>query len=57
MADFDKFFMTEGPRFSGTELVGLDIEAVMAQVSKIKNEDVQRTMEAHTLGIVISFFD
>jgi hypothetical protein len=44
-------------KFSGTELVGLDIELVMENIKKVKEVDVQRTMDSHTLGIVVSFFD
>ena len=46
-------------KFSGTELVGLDIEAVMENIQKMKHKDsdIKDSLDSHTLGVVISFFD
>jgi hypothetical protein len=44
-------------KFSGTELVGLDVDLVMNGVSEISDEEIQGSLNNHTLGIVISVFD
>ncbi|MHA2101306.1 MAG: hypothetical protein ACW99A_21805, partial [Candidatus Kariarchaeaceae archaeon] len=46
-------------KFRSKELVGLDIDVVMENIQKmkLKDEDVKNSLDSHTLGIVISFFD
>ncbi|MHA1989439.1 MAG: hypothetical protein ACW98A_00650 [Candidatus Hodarchaeales archaeon] len=46
-------------KFRSKELVGLDIDAVMENIKKLKekDEDLMKGLDVHTLGIVISFFD
>ncbi|MHA1989437.1 MAG: hypothetical protein ACW98A_00640, partial [Candidatus Hodarchaeales archaeon] len=46
-------------KFRSKELVGLDIDAVMENIKKLKKKDEEliKGLDAHTLGIVISFFD
>jgi hypothetical protein len=39
------------------ELVGLDKELVLKNLSKVSEAEVESSMDAHTLGAVISFFD
>ena len=39
------------------ELVGLDKELVLNNLSQVSETDVVSSMDAHTLGVVISFFD
>ncbi|MHA2305478.1 MAG: hypothetical protein ACXACU_08800 [Candidatus Hodarchaeales archaeon] len=39
------------------ELVGLDKELVLTNLSKVSEVEVVSSMDAHTLGVVISFFD
>jgi hypothetical protein len=39
------------------ELVGLDKELVLENIGKITDTEIMNTLDAHTLGIVISFFD
>lgn len=43
--------------FSKTELVGLDIEAVMNKTKDITEEEVNKNLNLYTLGIVVSIFD
>ena len=44
-------------KFRKKELVGLDIDLVLEKANKIREEDIIKSMDSHTLGIVISFFD
>ncbi|MFX0063804.1 MAG: DUF2341 domain-containing protein [Candidatus Hermodarchaeota archaeon] len=44
-------------RFSGTELVGLDIDRVMEAAVQVEDYTAKTSMDDHTLGVVISFFD
>ncbi|MFX1533203.1 MAG: LamG-like jellyroll fold domain-containing protein [Promethearchaeota archaeon] len=44
-------------RFSGTELVGLDIDRVMQATAQVDKHAIDAVLDDHTLGIVISFFD
>ncbi|MFX0066513.1 MAG: hypothetical protein ACFFC7_30520 [Candidatus Hermodarchaeota archaeon] len=44
-------------RFSGTELVGLDIDRVMGTTAQVDEHTIETVLDDHTLGIVISFFD
>ncbi|MHA2247743.1 MAG: hypothetical protein ACXADY_22540, partial [Candidatus Hodarchaeales archaeon] len=39
------------------ELVGLDKELVLEGITKIPNVEVMATLDSHTTGVVISFFD
>ena len=39
------------------ELVGLDKELVLENLSKISDTEIDNSMDSHTLGVVISFFD
>ncbi|MFX1248874.1 MAG: hypothetical protein ACFFBQ_15915 [Promethearchaeota archaeon] len=39
------------------ELVGLDKELVMAKVSDIPDAEVMASLDAHTIGVIVSFFD
>jgi hypothetical protein len=43
--------------FGGTELVGLDLEKVMEGIDEPTSEEIQSSIDAHTVGLVISFFD
>ncbi|MFX1514523.1 MAG: hypothetical protein ACFFCQ_18295, partial [Promethearchaeota archaeon] len=40
-----------------TELVGLDKERVFKNIPKVSDEEVMNTIDIHSLGIVVSFFD
>jgi hypothetical protein len=44
-------------KFSGTELVGLDIDRVMASINEVSDEEIKLALNDYTLGVVISFFD
>jgi hypothetical protein len=44
-------------KFSGTELVGLDVERVMENIILLDEEEIDNVLDLHTLGIVVSFFD
>ena len=44
-------------KFRKKELVGLDVDVVMENVPKIKVEDILRSMDSHTVGVIVSFFD
>ncbi|MHA2027924.1 MAG: hypothetical protein ACW99F_03935, partial [Candidatus Hodarchaeales archaeon] len=46
-------------KFRSKELVGLDIDVVMENIQKMKLKDseIKQSLDSHTLGIVISFFD
>ncbi|MHA2278977.1 MAG: hypothetical protein ACXAC2_24625, partial [Candidatus Kariarchaeaceae archaeon] len=45
-------------KFRSKELVGLDVELVMAQTREIKEDDfLDKELDTHTLGIVVSIFD
>ncbi|MHA2027926.1 MAG: hypothetical protein ACW99F_03870, partial [Candidatus Hodarchaeales archaeon] len=46
-------------KFRSKELVGLDIDLVMENIQKMKLKDseIKQSLDTHTLGIVISFFD
>ncbi|MFX0064713.1 MAG: hypothetical protein ACFFC7_21275, partial [Candidatus Hermodarchaeota archaeon] len=44
-------------RFSGTELVGLDINKVLEASQQVSQEEIRSNITGHTLGIVISTFD
>ncbi|MHA2275973.1 MAG: hypothetical protein ACXAC2_09415, partial [Candidatus Kariarchaeaceae archaeon] len=46
-------------KFRSKELVGLDVEAVMENIKKLKKSDevLMKELDVHTLGVVISFFD
>ncbi|MHA2030501.1 MAG: hypothetical protein ACW99Q_14010, partial [Candidatus Kariarchaeaceae archaeon] len=46
-------------KFRSKELVGLDIDVVMENIQKMKLKDseIKQSLDTHTLGIVISFFD
>ncbi|WP_455140272.1 hypothetical protein, partial [Candidatus Hodarchaeum mangrovi] len=39
------------------EIVGLDKELVLNKISDVTETEVRNTMELHTIGIVVSFFD
>jgi hypothetical protein len=39
------------------EIVGLDKELVLETVSEIKDNEIIETLDFHTIGVVISFFD
>jgi hypothetical protein len=39
------------------ELVGLDKELVMAKISDITDAEVMESLDAHTIGVIVSFFD
>ncbi|MHA2028888.1 MAG: hypothetical protein ACW99Q_05815 [Candidatus Kariarchaeaceae archaeon] len=46
-------------KFRSKELVGLDIDVVLANIQKmkLKDKEVENVLDSHTLGVVISFFD
>ncbi|MHA2334669.1 MAG: hypothetical protein ACXAEU_21760 [Candidatus Hodarchaeales archaeon] len=44
-------------KFSGTELVGLDVEKVMNGAQLFTEEAIKVVIDKHTLGIIVSFFD
>ncbi|MFW9995303.1 MAG: hypothetical protein ACFFD4_24920 [Candidatus Odinarchaeota archaeon] len=44
-------------KFSGTELVGLDVDMVMERITDINADDISAALDQHTLGVIISFFD
>ncbi|MHA2245218.1 MAG: DUF2341 domain-containing protein [Candidatus Hodarchaeales archaeon] len=39
------------------ELVGLDKELVLKKITEISEEEIKDTLDAHTIGVVVSFFD
>jgi hypothetical protein len=44
-------------KFSGTELVGLDIDKVMDNIQLISEEEIAIAIDQHSLGVIVSFFD
>jgi putative component of toxin-antitoxin plasmid stabilization module len=44
-------------KFRTTELVGLDIDVLMESINQISEEEIIRSQDKYTLGIVVSFFD
>lgn len=44
-------------KFSKTELVGLDIDVVMKGLDDIPKEEIIQSLDEHTLGVIVSFFD
>ncbi|MFQ5981005.1 MAG: hypothetical protein ACE5OZ_22930 [Candidatus Heimdallarchaeota archaeon] len=44
-------------KWRSTELVGLDKDRVIQDMSKIGEDEIDRALDLHTLGIVVSFFD
>jgi uncharacterized membrane protein len=44
-------------KFRSTEIVGLDVEKVMEEARKIPWEEIDKNLDEHSMGIIISTFD